>query len=332
MEPTYDMMHISRALTTYSEEYTQADDAFVASLVCPNLPVDDKAGQYWKYNQEDFMRDEVQERAAGTPSVATEYGLTKGTYAVKRWALKKILTDEDFKIADSIFDLHADATELLTDKMLLKRESDLIATAMTANSWDSGNQFTGEAQTANPTGVSGGSTFCYWSDRTNSSPVDDILNAATDQQELTGKYPNTLIIGPRVFLALKMHPDIKDQYQYVSADSITVEMLARVLEIDNIYVPKVVTNTARRGQTPVFKFSYGKDALLCYTAPNIGPKTATSMVTLTWSNAPGAAAGGQAISEWVDPETKTNKLEIEAFWASKVVATRMGSYFTGAVA
>jgi len=98
------------------------------------------------------MRDEVQERAAGTPSVATEYGLTKGTYAVKRWALKKILTDEDFKIADSIFDLHADATELLTDKMLLKRESDLIATAMTANSWDSGNQFTGEAQTANPTG------------------------------------------------------------------------------------------------------------------------------------------------------------------------------------
>ena len=330
MEPTYDMMHISRALTNYSEEYVQADDAYVANLVCPNLPVDDKAGLYWKYNQADFMRDEVQERAAGTPSVATEYGLTKGSYAVKRWALKKILTDEDFKIADSIFDLHADATELLTDKMLLKRESDLIATAMTATAWDTANRFTGQPETDSPVYADG--DVCYWSDRTNSTPVDDILNAATDQQEKTGKYPNTLIIGPRVFLALKMHPDIKDQYQYVSADSITVEMLARVLEIDNIYVPKVVTNTANRGQTPTYAFSYGKDALLCYTAPKIGPKTATAMATLTWTNAPGAAAGGQAISEWVYPETKTNKVEIEGFWASKVIATRMGSYFTGVVA
>jgi len=141
---------------------------------------------------------------------------------------------------------------------------------MTANSWDSGNQFTGEAQTANPTGVSGGSTFCYWSDRTNSSPVDDILNAATDQQELTGKYPNTLIIGPRVFLALKMHPDIKDQYQYVSADSITVEMLARVLEIDNIYVPKVVTNTAKRGQTPYSSLVTGKTRFCATQHPTLG--------------------------------------------------------------
>jgi hypothetical protein len=330
MEPTYDMMHISRALTNYSEQYAQADDAFVASIVCPNLPVQDKAGLYWKYNQADFFRDEVQERAAGAPAVATEYGLTQGSYAVKRWALRKIITDEDFKIADDIFDLHADATELLTDKMLLKRESDLIATAMVATAWDSTQRFTGEAQTSTPSYA--GQTLCYWSDRTNSTPVDDILNMATDQQEKTGKYPNTLIIGPRVFLALKMHPDIKDQYQYVSSDSITVDMLARVLEIDNIYVPKVVTNTAHRGQTASYSFSYGKDALLCYTAPKIGIKTATSMATLTWQNAPGAAAGGQAISEWTDPDTKTDIVEIEGFWASKVIANRMGSYVTGAVA
>jgi hypothetical protein len=315
--------------------YRQQQTAFIADRLAPNLGLPNKTDIYYTYSQADFMRDEVKERAAGTESQGTEYGLSSSDYKCQRWALHKDLTDEDVKIADSMLDLHQDATQILMDKMLLKRETNLISTVFKTGVWTgalAGTDITAAAH-GNESWTSSSQVVCLWSDKTNSTPVTDIVNACYDQAEITGQMPNTLVLGPRTFLALKNHPDIKQQYMYTSPDSITTEMLARVLEIDTVLVPTAISNTYKRkvAGTKSMSYLWGKDALLCYVAPRVALKTATSMLTITWNNAPGAAAGGQAISTIPIPEKKVERVEIEAFWTQKVIGAPMGAYFSSVV-
>ena len=334
MQPTQAMIHINRPITEFSEMYRQDQSAinFIADAIAPNLGLPDKSDIYYTYSQADFMRDEVKERAAGTESEGTEYGLSESDYKCQRWALHKDLTDEDVKIADSMLDLHQDATQILMDKMLLRRETNIINTAFKTGVWQGSlNQgdMTGQAHAQTPVWSAG--NFCQWSDYSNSDPTTDVVTAVYDQAEVTGQQPNTLVLGPRVFTALKRHPDIREQYKYTSPDSITVDMLARVFEIDNVLVPKSIVNTAPRGRDKSMGYLWGKDALLLYVAPRVALKTATAMLTITWNNAPGAAAGGQAISTIPNPLKKTERVEIEAFWTQKIIAAPMGTYFSAAV-
>ena len=339
MQPTQSMIHINRPITEFSEMYRQDQSAvnFIADVIAPNLGLPDKSDIYYTYSQADFMRDEVKERAAGTESEGTEYGLSESDYKCQRWALHKDLTDEDVKIADSMLDLHQDATQILMDKMLLRREANIISTAFKTGVWTgaagatSANEMTGQAHTATPVWSAG--DFCVWNDYTNSDPTTDLVTAVYDQAQVTGQQPNTLVLGPRVFTALKRHPDIREQYKYTSPDSITTDMLARVFEIDTVLVPKSIVNTKNRNTTgsKTMGYLWGNDALLLYVAPRVALKTATAMLTITWNNAPGAAAGGQAISTIPNPLKKTERVEIEAFWTQKIIATPMGTFFNGAV-
>jgi hypothetical protein len=52
---------------------------FVAARVFPNIPVQKRSDSYFKYNQGDFLRAEMQKRAPGTESVGSGYRLTTDT-------------------------------------------------------------------------------------------------------------------------------------------------------------------------------------------------------------------------------------------------------------
>ncbi len=53
-------------------------------------------------------------------------------------------------------------------------------------------------------------------------------------RRVTGKYPNTIVMGAAVFNALDTHPEIRDQFKYTNDNSLTVDMLKRYFNVENV--------------------------------------------------------------------------------------------------
>lgn len=79
----------------------------------------------------------------------------------------------------------------------------------------------------------------HWNDPT-SNPLD-IMDKAKEQVRLTaGCDPNVFVISKPVFIGLKNHPTIKDQFKYTTAESITTNMLAAYFDLEKLAVGRSV--------------------------------------------------------------------------------------------
>ena len=81
---------------------------------------------------------------------------------------------------------------------------------------------------------------------------------------MTGRYPNTLVLGPNGANALCEHASIKEQFKYTSADSITLEMLARALQLKRVVVGEKVFLPETAADTAAATDVWGDDAILAY--------------------------------------------------------------------
>jgi hypothetical protein len=81
-----------------------------------------------------------------------------------------------------------------------------------------------------------------------SDPIRVITNQSIEMASKTGYRPNTLVLSPRVFYALKNHEDILDRIKYTQKGIVTTDLLATLFEVDNVYVAWAVVNTAAQGE------------------------------------------------------------------------------------
>src|SRR5690606_13559208 len=108
---------------------------------------------------------------------------------------------------DSPINLDREATLFVTQKLLLKREKQWVSDFFAASKW--GFDYDGVDSSA------GTGETIQWSDDTNSDPIGDVDDAKADILESTGFEPNCMVIGYRVWTALRNHPDIIDRVKYV---------------------------------------------------------------------------------------------------------------------
>ena len=326
-QPTVYDLHYNAPMTEFSVMIVpEAGAGFIADQVFPTVSVQKKSDKYYIYTAADFLRDEVTKRAPGTESQGSGWGISTSDYAVERWALHKDIDDEEVANADSMLDVHQDSTRFLTQKMLIRKEVDFVSNFMATGKW--GTTMTGEAH-----GGGGGAAYVdYWSDQTNSTPIEDVFTGVLKVLKNTGYKPNTLVLGVETFMALKRHPDILEQYKYTTADSVTTDMLARIFEVDKVLVPYAIYDTAKEGQTSTPAFITSKAAMLLYVNPNAGLRQPSAGYTITWQGAPGVGAQGQVMRTIPMPELQAERMEIEAFWQHKLVSSALGYYFLGVVA
>ena len=97
-----------------------------------------------------------------------------------------------------------------------------------------------------------------------STPITDIKAGNEAIRRMTGRYANTLVLGPNAKNALTSHATIKDQFKYTSAQSITTAMLAAFLELENVVVGKAVYLPDTAADTALATDVWGDDAILAY--------------------------------------------------------------------
>jgi dihydrofolate reductase len=318
-------LHIDKALTNMSVQYLQDESNFIAGQVFPMVPVQKQSDRYFVYKKEDWFRDDAQERAPGTESAGGDYDIDNTpTYFCRKYAFHKDVFEEDRANADDPLTPDEDAVAFVTDKILLNKENNWARTFFKTGVW--GTDLQGAATAA-------AGKVVYWDDYANSSPIEDITAASTAQAEVTGKRPNTIVMGRRAYDALKNHPDFLDRVKYTQKGVVTTDLIAQMFDVDRVLVANAIQNTAKKGQQAEMSFILGNHVLLCYTTNAPRLKTATAGYTFVWTGLMGSNALGGRINRFSMPHLGigTERIECELAYDMKVIAADMGTFIENAV-
>lgn len=326
-QPTNSAVHVDAALTNISVAFLQNADNFIAGKVFPNVPVSKQSDRYFVFNRGDFNRDEAEIRAPGTESAGGGYDLDNTpTYFANVWAFHHDVPDQVRSNADPAVDPERAAAELVTHKMLIRREKQWTSKFFTPGVW--GTDIVGVS--ASP---SAGQTL-KWSDD-NANPIGDVDEAKATILENTGFMPNKLVLGYRVFDALKRHPDIVDLVKYSGAVGpsnpalISETALASVFGVDEVVISRAIENTAAQGATSAHSFIGGNNALLTYAAPAPSLMTPTGGYTFSWTGFMNQTnAFGFATKRFYIDELESTRVEAQMAFDNKLVSPELGFFWS----
>ena len=313
--------HIDRALTNISVAYLQDASAFIADKVFPIVPVKRQSDVYYQYNKGDFMRDEAALRGAGTESAGGDYGVeAQEPYYCRKHAFHKDVTPEERANYDEPLNADTDATTFVSQKMLIRREMEWASKYFNSGIW--GTDITGKEASPSTGEV------LQW-DKPTSNPIKDITDAGVKMASETGFKPNTLVLSPYAFNALKNHEDILDRIKYTQKGIVTVDLLATLFEVDKVLVAWSVVNSAKKGATDSVNFIMGKHALLCYANPTPALRQPSAGYIFAWTGLEGSGAYGNRIVRLPMDMLGlgTERIEGEMAFDCKKVCADLGIFF-----
>lgn len=319
--PTKSQAHIDRALTNISVAYMQDEKAFVADKVFPMIPVKRQSDVYYKYNKGDFFRDEAKVRAGASESAGGDYGVEAAEpYYCKVRSFHKDVTEQDRANFDEPLDADEDATDFVSQKMLITREVAWASSFFKPGIWST--EITGVA-------AAPGADQAIKFDVATSDPITVITNQIVSMASQTGKKPNTIVMSPAVFYALKNHEDIIDRIKYTQKGIVTTDLLATLFEVENVYVAWAVVNNAVQGAADSINFIMGNHMLLCHVAKRPAKKTPSAGYIFTWTGLKGAGAyGNRVIRLPMDMlGLGTERIEGEVAFDAKLIAQDLGVFF-----
>ncbi len=253
MKPTLYDIKFDPILSNVSVAYKNED--YVAEQVLPIVRVASATGKYFVYDTSHLRRSNSL-RGMGASAREVDYGVSQSTaFVIKEHALKELVPDELVKQAPSPLSPEMDATENVTEKLLVEKEYDLAAymastTNLTLNTTLSGTN--------------------RWSDYSNSDPVGDIRTGKAAVHAKIFKEPNVLLLGKQVYDKLVDHPDIVDRIKYSSLGVATPDLLARIFDVEKVIIAAAGYESATEGAASSMAYIWGKHAWLLYVTDRPG--------------------------------------------------------------
>ncbi|ATW59903.1 major capsid protein [Arthrobacter phage Waltz] len=316
--------HIDALLTNISVAHIQTQDKFIATKVFPIIPVAKQSGLYLKYKQEDWFRDEAQKRADSTESAGSGYEVGSDSYRADVYAFHKDVGDQIKQNSDVPLQPLADAARFVAGRMLIRQERQFVSDYLKTGVW--GTDMVGVA------GTPGANEFKQFDQLGTSDPLIVAEEVKDTIARKTGYDANTAVLGSDVYKILKNHPDIADRIKYTSAENVTLQLIARLLEIDRVFVMKTIFNTAPEGKTGTYQYNFAKDAWFGHVADAPGLLTPSAGYTFAWDGVSDGQGLTIGTTQFRMQELRADRVESQSAWDNKVVAPELGVYLSGVVA
>jgi hypothetical protein len=280
---------------------------YIGDKVFPLVDGADPKAKITKYKRGAWFRDEAGIRAPGTRAPRGSYPASADSIATKEYAFGSPVTDEDRRFSKSqgalVLQPEQDAIELATDKVDLKKER-RIAAAITGGSWVDGNGAGGEDAEGlwSPAGAT--NTF-----------LTDMVTGRKAVRAACGREPNKLVIDNATYLALKECEAILDKIKYTQRGVLTLDLLAAILDLDQILVGKAIYSDAEEtaagddfNAVDIWTVTAGKGmGFLYFSPPRVGLKTVAAgmQVRIAYEN-----GGPRRISTWREPAEHQDMFEV----------------------
>lgn len=330
MNPTQSDLHVNQPLTNVSVAYIQKADAFIATKVFPQVPVQKQSDMYWRYSKSDWRRTDVKRRAPSTETPGVGWNVDTDTYFAHVYGVHKDIDDQLRANADSNFRLDADATAFVTNQLLLKRDLDWNATYFRTGVW--GRDLTGVS--SNP----GSDQFLQW-DLATSDPISQLAGLQVDFVRETGFKANTMVVGANVLKALKNHPGIIDRIKYTQRGIVTTDLIATLFDVERILVsyatiasgPHVPDARAQDAAATYDFISNPNSVLLCYTPSSPSIMQPAAGYTFTWRGYLGGNSQGIRIKRFRMEHIASDRIEGEMTYDMRVISPDVGVFLENAV-
>lgn len=311
--PSRNDVHINSPLTNISEAFLQSSESFVHSAVFPLVPVEKRSDVFFRYNKNDFNRDEFTLRAPGAETALSNFNLEQGSYLCDVWSLGVDLDDQTLANADAPLSLESDSTKFLMNKLLISMEKQ----------WT--NNFFGQGLwTGSTTGAD--ITTMTWAVAA-SDPVSDLQNEADAMHAKTGYYPNTVVFGAKSFRAFCNSPSVLERIKYTQTGTVTEDLIGGLLGIPRVFVLRANEVTTREGQAGSVTATIGNDddVALFYSAPSPSLLTPSAGYGFSW-NRYLAGGAGQRVMRYELPQRRSTRIEVETAYDYQLIAADLGVY------
>lgn len=311
--PEVNQYKVSIPLTNFSLGYRNND--FIAERLFPVVERASRFGTYYTYGREIFT-PEVDKRAPGSRAQEVEHTFSSAQYTAEEHALIEPVTwEERDEAAKNGFptDPYQDATDIVTQKIALGREIDVANTLRSTSNLTQNTTLSGTSQ---------------WSDYTNSDPIANIRTAQDTIRAQIGKRPNIAILPYAVQQKLKYHTKLTNLLASTVDKRLTDGQLKEVLEVEQIYTPEGIYNTANPGQTVSMSDIWGKDVIFAYVTdrPRIRDITLGLLIRVNYGRF------AAQVRTWTEQDRKSDFVEASFTEARVIVAPQAGYLIKTAVA
>ena len=233
-------------LTTVAQGYQNGELIFPALF--PVVPVDQRGGQIIQFGREDFRLYSTA-RAPGAATKRIQFGYSGNHFALGAYALEGQVPLESMQDASAVPGIDLGRIAVLKVQNIITLANEVAAAALATDA--------ARYPTHNKVTLSGSS---QWSDPA-SRPSQDIQDAIEAVRSAVGKRANTVVLGPKVWSALRQHPAIIDRIKYTGRDSITLDMLAALWDVARVRVGDALYEDAGGNLADV----WGKHVIVAYT-------------------------------------------------------------------
>ena len=305
--------------------YIQDQTHFAAPRAFDIIPTTARMGQYIAWERGAFMRDKAERRGDSQESSGSGYDFSRLPYFCEVYAHHKDIGHitrgmaENFlqampMAAAAVLTPEAMSAVFIARVLLLRWEKLTMERYFVPGVWGTDMD-------------SAAADFVPWNAGTNATIQANILAAKRTVLLATGYEPNALLMSYDAFQACSLDPKIQQRFQYTTPDSLTEAMLARYLQVEQLYVAKAVEAISDEGQTIETAFIPGDRALLYYRPDAPGPMQAASAYTFAWTGISAGLNETMGVASFYIPQYKTTRVEGEVAIDPRVVGPDLAVFF-----
>lgn len=227
---------VNPLLTQFVIQYSQDTKFFIADKLFPSLPAPSgESGTYYTFTDSKgfFSLPDKTERAPGTGYGRGTLFVDTSTYQTKQDGWEIPVDDRVQANALPPYNPQRTAAESAAQVVLLRREKRVIEAITNATTFAS---YTAALAVGD-----------RW-DNDNSDPVGYIDGRKEVIRGNCGRVPNKMVMPYDVWLKIKEHPDIKARIKTTTDSIVTLDLLKRLFDLDEILISQAMYNTAEEGQ------------------------------------------------------------------------------------
>lgn len=239
--PIKQKVKFDRLMTNIAVQF--APEGYIADLVSPPAPVKLEDGIFWVYDKSRFSTPDAI-RAPRTAYRRLDWEATRDSYHAEEYGLESGIDQRERNNSALPLDIDETTTEVLTENILNNRERRVANMVLSTTNVPQNVTLAGADQ---------------WSDPGGGDPLGVGSTAFDTIRGATGMFPDSVVMGYSVWSKLKQNPKLKSEL--AEGEQLQLERLARLWEVKNIYVGRVLVATNKKGQTVTLGDVWGKHVL-----------------------------------------------------------------------
>lgn len=290
--------------------FGQRREFFIARQLMGVIRASEKSGDYSTLGAGVFTQAPDARRNADGTFNRIGFAVDGDTFNCEQYGLEGVVDSSRQSLYASRFDLEMVTAEALLAAMDINLERRVVAGIVASYALS---------------GTTGTSLTHEWDDTTNSTPLDDVLDAKRAVREKCGLEPDTLVITPYIKDALSLHPDVIDRIKYinpaVNVASLQANDLAQFFGVRRVLVPLSMYNTADKGQTASLATAWDDDwVFLAVTSQAASVEIPRVGSIVAWEG----GGGDLTIEEYRDEPRDANVLRVKQALDEKFHSTAYG--------